>query len=158
MHCITYSALYSLLRVEPYLVLCCLLMPCHLKTYICICTVSSTAYGHDGCTYTLPGTTSASLTHAGCYQSASGVARQSYTTTATPADSTAIPQALRERRLELAVLRARRHAACEFDLRVDNLTWDMARLICPKSSSTSLLTVRPYFEPYFEPCTVRTLY
>ena len=64
MHCITYSALYSLLRVEPYLVLCCLLMPCHLKTYICICTVSSTAYGHDGCTHTLPGTTSASLTHA----------------------------------------------------------------------------------------------
>ena len=62
------------------------------------------------------------LTHAGGDQSASGVARQSYTTTATPADSPAIPQALRERRLARVIsymaycMRARRHAACEFRL------------------------------------------
>ena len=69
---------------------------------------------------------SRTLTHAGGDQSASGVERQSYTTTATPAGSATIPQALRERSLERFIsymaygtavhARARRHAACEFDL------------------------------------------
>ena len=101
----------------------------HLQTCICIYTVSShvwhtIGYGHDGCTHAhLPYGT---LTHAGGDQSASGVARQLYTTTATPAGSATIPQALRERRLErfyhviwLTVrpysrmrATARRHAAC----------------------------------------------
>ena len=38
------------------------------------------------------------------------------------------------------------------------LTWDGAFDLPKKEYYTSLLTVRPYFEPYFEPCTVRILY
>ena len=47
---------------------------------------------------------SRTLTHAGGDQSASGVERQSYTTTATPAGSATIPQALRERSLERFII------------------------------------------------------
>ena len=94
--CITYSALcitYSARSTGAR----CLLMPRPTCKHAFAFIPSPATYGHDGCTHAnLPRT----LTHAGGDQSASGVARQSYTTTATPADSAAIPQALRERRLE----------------------------------------------------------